>query len=36
MRIKRIVAALLAFAITIGIAGNAYAENTGQAMTAEI
>lgn len=36
MRIKRIVAALLAFAITVGIAGNAYAENTGQAMTAEI
>ena len=36
MRIKRIVAALLAFAITAGIAGNAYAENTGQAMTAEI
>lgn len=36
MRIKRIVAALLAFAITVGIAGNAYAENTGQALTAEI
>lgn len=36
MRIKRIAAALLAFAITAGIAGNAYAENTGQAMTAEI
>lgn len=36
MRIKRIAAALLAFAITVGIAGNAYAENTGQAMTAEI
>lgn len=36
MRVKRIAAALLAFAITIGIAGNAYAENTGQAMTAEI
>lgn len=33
MRIKRIVAALLAFAITVGIAGNAYAENTGQALT---
>lgn len=36
MRVKRIAAALLAFAITVGIAGNAYAENTGQAMTAEI
>lgn len=36
MKSKRIVAALLAFAITVGIAGNAYAENTGQAMTAEI
>lgn len=36
MRIKRIAAALLAFAITVGIAGNAYAENTGQALTAEI
>lgn len=36
MRIKRIVAVLLAFAITVGIAGNAYAENTGQALTAEI
>lgn len=36
MKIKRIAAALLAFAITAGIAGNAYAENTGQAMTAEI
>lgn len=36
MRGKRIAAALLAFAITVGIAGNAYAENTGQAMTAEI
>ena len=30
MRIKRIAAALLAFAITAGIAGNAYAENTGR------
>lgn len=36
MRVKRIVAVLLAFAITAGIAGNAYAQNTGQAMTAEI
>lgn len=36
MRVKRIAAALLAFAITVGIARNAYAENTGQAMTAEI
>lgn len=36
MRVKRIAAALLAFAITVGIAGNAYSENTGQAMTAEI
>lgn len=36
MRVKRIAAALLAFAITVCIAGNAYAENTGQAMTAEI
>lgn len=36
MSVKRIAAALLAFAITVGIAGNAYAENTGQAMTAEI
>lgn len=36
MRVKRIAVALLAFAITVGIAGNAYAENTGQAMTAEI
>lgn len=36
MRVKRIAAALLAFAIMVGIAGNAYAENTGQAMTAEI
>ena len=36
MRVKRIAAALLAFAITVGIAGNAYAENTGQATTAEI
>lgn len=36
MKSKRIVAALLAFAITVGIAGNAYAENTGQALTAEI
>lgn len=36
MRVKRIAAALLAFAITVGIAGNAYAENTRQAMTAEI
>lgn len=36
MKSKRIVAVLLAFAITVGIAGNAYAENTGQAMTAEI
>ena len=35
MKSKRIVAALLAFAITAGIAGNAYAQNTGQAMTAE-
>lgn len=35
MKSKRIVAALLAFAITAGIAGNAYAENTGQALTAE-
>lgn len=36
MKSKRIVAVLLAFAITAGIAGNAYAQNTGQAMTAEI
>ena len=36
MKSKRIVAVLLAFAITAGIAGNAYVENTGQAMTAEI
>lgn len=35
MKSKRIVAALLAFAITAGIARNAYAQNTGQAMTAE-
>ncbi|MGN0698596.1 MAG: hypothetical protein ACI4JV_07605 [Ruminiclostridium sp.] len=35
MKSKRIVAALLAFAITAGIAGNAYAQNTGQALTAE-
>ena len=35
MKSKRIVAALLAFAIMAGIAGNAYAQNTGQAMTAE-
>lgn len=35
MRIKRIATVLLAFAITAGIAGNAYAENTGQALTAE-
>ena len=36
MKIKRIAASLLAFAITAGIGGNAYAENTGQTMTAEI
>ena len=35
MKSKGIVAVLLAFAITAGIAGNAYAENTGQALTAE-
>lgn len=35
MKSKRIVAVLLAFAITAGISGNAYAENTGQALTAE-
>ena len=35
MKSKRTVAALLAFAIMAGIAGNAYAQNTGQAMTAE-
>lgn len=35
MKSKRIVSALLAFAITAGIAGNAYAQNTGQALSAE-
>lgn len=35
MKSKRIATALLAFAITAGFAGNAYAQNTGQAMIAE-
>ena len=35
MKSKRIAAVLLAFAITANIAGNAYAQNTGQSMTVE-